>query len=115
MATLLFVCLFAWITNAEPSLPPLQVHQLPQTLQTIPQSSDHYFEKIELSPVGHLIWSEFPIRVYVEPIDQDATPGEVTRQTQWDTAVKTAITEWGFYLPMTEIETRESADIIILR
>jgi predicted Zn-dependent protease len=57
-----------------PDLPPLQVHPLPPYLAAWQSSVGDYFDQVEPiqirdQSIGYLIWSQFPIRVYVQPIE----------------------------------------------
>lgn len=98
------------------TLPIAQAHPLPPSLA---QWQDHqqgdYFELIEPSPAGYLIWSRFPIRVYVEPVNAVAINGVPNRELQWDEAVGQAVQEWNDYLPLTLTPAAENADITIWR
>jgi predicted Zn-dependent protease len=101
-----------------PSLPPLQAHPLPSPLaqwQAQPELGD-YFAQIQSSPVGYLIWSEFPIKVYWDqPADANDTSASSQRFQQWSTAVTQAVAEWQAYLPLVAVSQKESADITIER
>ncbi len=99
------------------SLPPVdrwpspQVHALPPTLANWQDSTDSgdYFDRIKSPKVGHLVWSKFPIRVYLEhPLN---TNGSI----EWVEAVLGVVREWGVYLPLAVVDSSEVADIIILR
>ncbi|MBD6617272.1 peptidase [Komarekiella sp. 'clone 1'] len=95
------------------SLSPLLPHPLPPTLtqwQDNTNSGD-YFSQITKTQIGYLIWSQFPIRVYVEP------PKIVSeKQAQaWANCVLQAVQEWSTYLPLKVVEQPELADIKILR
>jgi predicted Zn-dependent protease len=106
--------------EVQPALPPLQSHPLPDSLVNWqnPADSSDYFDAITPTPVGYLVWSRFPIQVYVQP-------GEVRAETAvladdhpaqlWDEAVQQAIQEWNLYLPLALTSTADQADIIILR
>ncbi len=104
--------------DLEKYLPPLQTHPLPNPLnqwQDQPYSGD-YFEEITPSLGGYLLWSEFPIKIYFDrPDNPNDTAAETQRFNQWVNAVETSINEWNTYLPMTEVDRRELADIIIER
>lgn len=74
-------------------------------------NSGDYFDQIQPTSVGYLIWSRFPVKVYVE------TPNNIKPQ-QADTWVKTvlqAVQEWSAYLPLHVVDREELADITILR
>ena len=105
-------------TSLPPSLPPLQAHPLPPALaqwQDSPPVGD-YFDQIQSSPAGYLIWSEFPIKVYWERPAELATANASDRRLQqWSGAVGQAVAEWQVYLPLVAVSRRELADIIIER
>lgn len=98
-------------------LPSLQVHSLPKSLENWQDEVNrgNYFDQVESTPLGYLVWSRFPVKVYVEkPVNSENTAAE-RRFQQWVAAVKKAIAEWNVYLPLKEIAERERADIVILR
>ena len=100
------------------SFPVPQVHPLPTTLtqwQDTTGAGD-YFSKIKLTPVGYLVWSQFPVRIYVErPKDPDESSASIQRFQKWVDAVLQAVREWTTYLPLEVVTQREGADILILR
>ncbi|MEH1943010.1 MAG: peptidase [Nostoc sp.] len=98
------------------SLPPLfppKPHPLPPTLAQWQDStnSGDYFSQVTTTQVGYLVWSQFPVRVYVEP------PKAVSeKQAQaWVNAVLQGVREWSIYLPLTIVEQPEVGDITIVR
>lgn len=99
-------------------LPPLKAHPLPPTLaqwQDLEQRGD-YFEQIQASPMGYLVWSQFPLKVYLDrPTTPDDSSAESQRFGQWVTQVETAIAQWDLYLPLVEVNQAETADIVIKR
>ena len=102
--------------STEDSLPPLKTHQLPEFLvnwQDI--SNEDYFEQIESTPLGYLVWSKFPVKVYVEQPKVVENTAANKRFRDWTLTVKSAITEWDRYFPLQETAERETADIVILR
>ena len=105
--------------DLESSLPPLNSHPLPSSLQNwlIQTEWGDYFPKIEPTIVGYLIWSQFPIKVYVEqppqPIDQSNF--SQLRWQQWVEAVRIAVADWNEYLPLSQVERPTEADILIKR
>ena len=101
-----------WLGVASQSLPPLQVHPLPASLAQWQESGDDYFAQVETTPVGYLIWSEFPIRVYLKHTLEEGAAAE--RVQGWVEAVRQAVQEWSAYLPMVEVE-QPDADIVIER
>jgi predicted Zn-dependent protease len=100
------------------SLPTPQTHPLPPTLaqwQDTTGKSD-YFSEIKLTPVGYLVWSEFPIKVYVEqPTNLAESSSSARRFQDWVNAVFKAVEEWSVYLPLEVVLEPAGADISILR
>ncbi|HLO49986.1 MAG TPA: peptidase [Kamptonema sp.] len=91
-------------------LPALKIHPLPPTLanwQTKTESGD-YFDQVKPPEFGHLVWSKFPIKVFVERVgDRNASEG-------WVKTVLGAVLQWGIYLPLQVVDDAEIADIRIL-
>jgi predicted Zn-dependent protease len=92
--------------------PPLQVHPLPSTLAKwqAPIAVGDYFTEIKPTSVGYLIWSEFPIKIYIEHSTNINEPFQL-----WAKAVGKAVEEWNSYLPLVRVKELELADIIIWR
>lgn len=91
--------------------PPLAVHPLPPSLaqwQDKDESGD-YFERVEPTEVGYLVWSSFPIKIYL-----DASVGD-RRGQEWREAVWFGVREWQVYLPLEAVQRPEMADITIKR
>ncbi|MHC5609777.1 MAG: peptidase [Nostoc sp.] len=90
-----------------------KAHPLPSTLARWQDStnSGDYFSQVKTTQVGYLVWSQFPVRVYVEP------PKAVNeKQAQaWVNGVLQGVQEWSSYLPLTIVEQPEIADITIVR
>lgn len=101
------------------SFPPPQPHPLPAGLLTWQGShqSGDYFDQVQPSIVGYLIWTRFPITVYVQPPTEEdnASPFTAKRAQTWVKAVQTAIQDWTPYLPLQPIEQATGADITIWR
>lgn len=94
---------------------PLQAHPLPPSLAKWQAPAGDYFSAIEPTSAGYLVWSEFPIRIYVErPEFRDAS-ASLQRFERWVEAVLAAVQEWKVYLPLVEVEQPEAADIVIRR
>jgi predicted Zn-dependent protease len=91
------------------SLPPLQVCPLPPKLAQWQEGKDvgDYFDRIQTTSLGYLIWTKFPIAVYLEK------PGN--NSEKWLEIVRQGMQEWSVYLPLQEIDEKEKADIIIDR
>ena len=100
------------------SLPNPQPHPLPHSLakwQDITNAGD-YFSAIKLTPVGYLVWSEFPVKIYVEkPKEVTELSASLQRFQNWVNGVLQTIEEWNIYLPLEGVSDSEAADIKILR
>jgi predicted Zn-dependent protease len=94
-------------------LPPLQIHPLPDTLrnwQDVTQSGD-YFPQIKSPQFGQLIWSIFPIKVFIEfPKNTNFSQG-----CEWVKQVSSSVQEWQDYLPLEIVPKEANADIKIYR
>ncbi|BDA69174.1 hypothetical protein RIVM261_058350 [Rivularia sp. IAM M-261] len=93
--------------------PSTLTHPLPSTLmrwQDVKNSGD-YFDAVKPTEVGYLVWSNFPVKVYIE------TPKNLNKNqaSTWVNAVSSTVQEWNTYLPLQIVEQSESADITILR
>lgn len=101
------------VTQTEPTLPPLAIHPLPEALQAWqPETLDDYFTEVTpIAGVGYLLWSEFPVSVYIEP-----PVGAVgDRSYTWYSYVQQAVNDWSPYLPLVLVEAADAADITIWR
>lgn len=97
------------------SLPPLKPHSLPPALaqwQDKTNSGD-YLAEIRPTEVGYLVWSQFPIKVYIQKPYPESSNAEILQS--WANEVLQAIQEWNTYLPLQVIEQAEVADIKIMR
>ena len=107
------------VTAENPSsLPSLKAHPLPPSLAKISPDlkAGNYFDQIESTPLGYLIWSEFPIKVYLDrPPEKDDSSANYQRFQQWTEAVLQAIADWKIYLPLIEVKDPQQADILIQR
>ena len=100
-----------------PGISSLHVRPLPASLAAIairPEAGD-YLDRIQPTLLGYLLWSQFPIRVYVDPGNEDRQTSAFARQRAeaWQTAVSEALQEWDAYLPLERCESPEEADITI--
>ncbi len=104
--------------SATAQLPTAKIHALPPTLASWqdPNHKGDYFDRVESTPLGYLIWSEFPVKVYIEKpnLSDDASASNI-RSEQWLSAVVAAVAEWNDYLPLIEVKKSEVADIVIER
>ncbi|MBD2463829.1 peptidase [Oscillatoria sp. FACHB-1407] len=100
-----------------PPLPPLQVHPLPVSLAQWQDDTQqgNYFLQVSPTEVGYLIWSRFPVRVFVEPVDTASSEANRDRAQHWVNAVTEAVQEWNRYLPLTMVESADNADITVWR
>ncbi len=126
---------FFWVNRvtAAPIAPP-KVHSLPPSLtqnihdlgnyETGENHLDNYFAEIKPTPLGYLVWSQFPIKVYLESAGSDLGLAEQERFANWTRAVTQAVEEWATYLPlelvypssgMDRAEITHSTDIQIWR
>lgn len=98
-------------------LPEARPHTMPPSLAHWQASKDtsDYFDQIRFTPVGALVWSHFPVAVYVQPPERDGSPFVVQRAQTWVTAVEQAIQEWNAYLPLLQVEQAKNADITVWR
>lgn len=100
------------------SLPLPQTHPLPNPLAQWQDRTNQgdYFSEIKPTPIGYLVWSRFPVKVYVErPGNPTESSSSVQRFQAWVNAVLQAIQEWNVYLHLEVIEQSAEADITILR
>lgn len=99
-------------------LPALKIHPLPESLARWNSHSGigDYFDRVESTPLGYLIWSQFPIKVYLErPSNTENITASDRRWQEWRSTVRKGLAEWNNYLPLVETQQQETADIIIVR
>lgn len=109
------------------ALPQPQVHPLPDQLAEWqdPDNQGDYFSEIKTTPVGYLLWSTFPVKVYLDlvepaaspPVPAPLSPDPLTpnRSQQWVTAVTQAVQDWRMYFPLELVDSADQADITIVR
>lgn len=110
--------LIAEADSSQLVLPNPQTHSLPTTLKQWenPTGADDYFSEIKPTPAGYLIWSEFPVKVYVErPTEPPEASASARRFQDWVDDVLKAVEDWSIYLPLKLVNQAEDADISILR
>ncbi|MGB7413844.1 MAG: peptidase [Thermosynechococcaceae cyanobacterium] len=90
--------------------PAPQVHPLPGSLAAWQDSAQQgdYFDSLQMPKAGALIWSQFPIRIYVGPAAVSTSD-----LTDWQQATNAAIADWQPYLPLALTQDSKAADIII--
>ncbi len=99
-------------------LPVAKVHPLPISLAQWENKNNQedYFVQIKPTPLGYLIWSQFPVKIYLaQPTELPNNSASNLRQQQWLEAIRKAIAEWNIYLPLQEIDNPALADIIMAR
>ena len=99
-------------------LPIAKAHPLPTSLAEWEDKNNQkdYFTQIKPTPLGYLIWSQFPIKIYVaKPTLSLDNSASSIRQQQWIETVRKAIAEWSIYLSLQETDNPELADITIAR
>lgn len=100
-------CILLFMISPAQSLP--AVHPLPSTLVQWSDPSGDYFDQVQPTKPGYLIWSEFPVKVYIQPADQNL------RSQVWVNAATQAVREWNAYLPLQIVGRSQDADIQIER
>ncbi|TAD80182.1 MAG: peptidase [Oscillatoriales cyanobacterium] len=100
--------------------PAPQVHPMPEALRRwrdqpkarspgalVNPQDDHYFDQMVASPLGHLVWSRWPVTIALVP--------PTVAPDRWLTAVQQAIADWSPYLPLEllPVGSAEPADIMI--
>ena len=94
-------------------------HPLPPSLGLSNPNSDNdssdYFAEIKSTPLGYLVWSQFPLRIYLDQPPIDISISEQERFTGWTQAVTQALQEWQQYFPIETVTQAAAADIEILR
>jgi predicted Zn-dependent protease len=88
-------------------LPSAQPHPLPPGLArwsgaATPVPGEDYFDQVQPTPIGYLVWSQFPVRVAIQPLTEaeQAIPFLAKRARVWIDAVELAVAEWQPYLPL---------------
>lgn len=97
---------------------PLQVQPLPVTLAQWKNTSDDYFSQVKTTEVGYLLWSHFPVKVYLEqpsPSSLEDNSAQAKRLETWARVGHLAISHWSQYLPLVVVSQAEEADILIKR
>ncbi|MDJ0899542.1 MAG: peptidase [Xenococcus sp. MO_188.B8] len=100
-----------------PNFPSPKIHPLPPSLAQWQTKDDigDYFAQIQTTDAGYLVWTKFPLKIYLEHPDSLNNSASNLRFQQWVTAIREAIDEWNNYLPLVEIDSPELADIIVTR
>jgi predicted Zn-dependent protease len=99
-------CILLWLSSPVRS-EVMKPHPLPPSLAAWSDRSGDYFDQVQKTSPGYLVWSKFPITVSIQPADQNP------RSQVWFKAVTQAVQEWNQYLPLKQVE--RDADIQIDR
>jgi predicted Zn-dependent protease len=94
------------------TLPTAQVHPLPQTLaqwNEVKNAQGDYFDQIKPTQPGFLVWSHWPIQVYIAPPPK----GALIKPKIWHSAILQSVQDWQPYLPIRLTESQSNADITI--
>ncbi|WNZ48985.1 peptidase [Leptolyngbya boryana CZ1] len=94
-------CVLFWAISVQATP---KIHAMPPILAQWSDRSGDYFDRVEKTEPEYLIWSKFPVKVYVQ--SGDAT---------WAKLITQAVNEWKVYFPLELTEQREEAGIIFDR
>lgn len=73
------------------------------------QNQGDYFAQVQPTQAGYLIWSRFPVRVYIAP-----PPSTSAHAKQiWQLSITQAVKDWQVYFPLKITTDPERADIRI--
>ncbi|MEA5571862.1 peptidase [Calothrix sp. UHCC 0171] len=95
------------------NFPTAKTHPLPEILQKWEDKSNSgdYFDQVQPTRLGYLVWSNFPVKIYIEtPTNINQNQAEI-----WVKTVYRTVKEWNSYLPLELVNTGELADIKIIR
>ncbi len=87
-------------TKAVPAQLLHSIAQLPMTAELGLSSASDYFDQIQKVKVGYLLWTEFPVRVSIDPA------GDL----RWQTAVRNGVEAWTPYFPLEIIDATGGQD-----
>lgn len=105
MGLLAIGCILLWSTFASSAA---QVHPMPALLAQWNNSAGDYFDQVQKTEPEYLVWSRFPVTVYVQPAESE-------RDRAWVSAIAQAVQEWSAYFPLQRSDRAEDADIVIDR
>jgi predicted Zn-dependent protease len=94
------------------TLPPAQVHPLPQTLaqwNEVKNAQGDYFDQIKPTQPRFLVWSHWPIQIFIAPPPK----GALIKPEIWHNAILQSVQDWQPYLPIRLTESQSNADITI--
>ena len=103
-------------------VPPFEAHPLPESLRAWqvqhPETvlgglaPETYLDNLEKLPIGGLIWTHFPVRVYLgdrQDLNLADLPG--AQYSTWQRAVRQSLEEWTPLIPLEETAIADTADI----
>ncbi|MGJ3247968.1 MAG: peptidase [Elainellaceae cyanobacterium] len=80
------------------------------------ENSGDYFSAIEPTRFGYLVWSEFPVNVYLDSHQESHSRlNEPNEPLVWTEAVVAALNEWTVYVPLVQVSSPDDADIAVWR
>ena len=98
-------------------LPNAAPHPLPSSLDTWVDLHNvgDYFDNITPFGFGYLVWSRFPVQVYLDSgeLELGTVPSAEQRQN-WHQAMSSAVQEWNQFIPLEISDRPDHADIIVL-
>jgi predicted Zn-dependent protease len=110
-AGLLGLALVVLSITITPAQTAATIYPLPDQLaQLADNDAGDYFEQLNFPQAGALIWTAFPVKVFVDSEGSNAPRKEV-----WLKSVQTALNDWRAYFDLVAVRDRESANIIIRR
>lgn len=98
-------CVLFWAISVG-ALPAPRIHPIPPILVQWNDRSGDYFDQVEKTAPDYLIWSRFPVKVYIQPANGSQT---------WNNLMTQAVNEWERYFPLKLIDRPDAADILIDR
>lgn len=94
-----------------------RTYPLPHRLEAVleqQEAGEDYFDQILPSPQGYLLWSDWPVQVYLEPSRAEPGTAQAQRQAVWQAQAEGAIADWSRYLPLEITDDPAQANIVIL-
>lgn len=86
------------IAQSQSDSVPFAAHPAPPGLEPWTDPSGDYFEAIQFPPVGALTWSQWPVRVSIDP----------TAAPDWQADVRAALDNWKTYVPLMIVPETEA-------
>ncbi|MGG6267411.1 peptidase [Leptolyngbya sp. AN03gr2] len=99
-------CVLFWAISGR-ALPAPKIHPLPAILAQWNDRSGDYFDRVQKTAPDYLVWSRFPVKVFIQPAD--------ARSQIWNDLMMQAVKEWQAYFPLELVDRQNEADIFIDR